>query len=175
MKHKPTSLLPIALFVAASFVAGCGDKSGYPGTEEGAKQLLAEFVKPGADYSALSKPLQPTKDDFKEIFSDGAFADKAHATYTPAWESGALVIKPNEGQTNVRVTPVTVEDLKNGTGNADKFPGGYKDVIDKYKDGRTIYRFEFLAPGEEDGMAYDGLTYVNGNWRIVPKPWRIGE
>lgn len=201
MKHNVVPAFSIALVVAASFVAGCGDKdaktdettatdtaasaeatpaeapaaSAYPGTEDGAKALLAEFVKPGADYAALSKPLQPTTDDYKAIFADQAFAAKADAMYTPVWSSGELVIKPNEGQTEVRVTPASVADLKAGTGNAEKFPGGYKDVADKYNDGLTIYRFEFLAPGEDAGMAFDGLTYVNGNWRIVPKPWRANE
>ena len=34
----------------------------------------------------------------------------------------------------------------------------------------TLDAFE---PGEELGMAFDGLTYVNGNWRIFPKPYRL--
>jgi hypothetical protein len=35
-----------------------------------------------------------------------------------------------------------------------------------------IYRFKFVEPGKDLGMAFDGLIYVNGHWRIFPKPWR---
>ena len=29
-----------------------------------------------------------------------------------------------------------------------------------------------VKPGETLGMAFDGLAFVNGHWRIFPKPWR---
>ena len=30
----------------------------------------------------------------------------------------------------------------------------------------------FVEPGKEQGNSYDGLTYVNGHWILIPKPWR---
>jgi len=40
------------------------------------------------------------------------------------------------------------------------------------KPGLRIYAFKFVEPGQSLGMAYDGLVRVNGQWRIMPKPWR---
>jgi hypothetical protein len=169
------------LFLAAALVAGAPSvvacqgggssaTSKYPGTEEGAKQLLGEFLKPGADHPALTKQLRPSKDDYKAVYGDAA--DKLAATYDPVWDKGDLVIKPNEGQTELKLASASSDDLKNGTGNAGEFPGGYKKVADKLQSGVTLYRFKFVKPGEDSGMAFDGLVYVNGHWVIIPKPWR---
>jgi hypothetical protein len=143
----------------------------YPGDEAGARALLAEFVKPGADHAALTKGLRPTKADLEAIFTTD-LAAKLDTTYGPAWESGQLVVAPKEGQTQVQVFSAASEEIKSGAGGAADFPGGWKQVADKLKPGIHIYRFKFVEPGKDSGMAFDGLVHVNGNWRIVPKPWR---
>ena len=155
-------------------VAGGGSpssKSAFPGTEDGAKSLLAEFVKSGADTATLSKTLRPTKADYDAVFMSD-LATKADAVYGPAWDGGQMVIAPKAGQTQVQVSSATSDELKGWTGGAAEFPGGWKDVGAQLKPGVTFYRFKFVEPGQDLGMAYDGLAYVNGNWRIFPKPWR---
>lgn len=168
--------LTLALAAGAPFIVACdsgssASSSKFPGTEEGAKQMLAEFLKPGADHAALSKPLRPTKDDYKAVYGADS-ADKLASVYDPAWDKGEVVLKPNEGQTELKLWSATSEDLKNGTGNATDFPGGYKKVADKLQPGLTLYRFKFVKPGEDLGMAFDGLVFVNGHWALIPKPWR---
>lgn len=145
---------------------------GHPGTPEGAKALLQEFVKPGADCAALSRALRPNKEDYAAVFA-GDMATQAEAGYEPAWNDGKIVIRPKETQTEVKVWSATTEEIKNGAGNAPEFPGGYQRVAPHLKDGLTLYRFTFVEPGQEYGMAYDGLVYVNGRWAIFPKPWRV--
>lgn len=149
-----------------------GGKGAQPGTEEGARALLQEFVKPGADHAALSKQLRPTKEDYAAVFK-ADFAKKAESTYGPAWDAGQVVVAPKAGQTEVRLGSATTDELKKGQGKAGEFPGGYKQVAGQFKDGLTVYYFKFVKPGETTGMAYDGLIHVNGNWRIFPKPFRI--
>jgi len=146
--------------------------SAHPGTEEGARALLDEFLKPGADYATLSKALRPNDADYAAMF-DGPFADRAKAVYAPAWDAGEMIIAPKEGQSELKIWGATTEDLRGWTGNAAEFPGGYKDVAANLKDGLTIYRFKFVAPGEDLGMAFDGLVYVNDHWTIFPKPWKV--
>ncbi|MBC7930664.1 MAG: hypothetical protein H7Z38_08855 [Rubrivivax sp.] len=143
----------------------------YPGTEDGAKALLAEFVKPGADPATLSKALRPTKADYDAVFMPD-LAGKADAVYGPAWDGGQMVIAPKAGQTQVLVSSAKSDELKSWTGAGAEFPGGWKDVGAQLKPGVTLYRFKFVEPGQDLGMAYDGLAHVNGNWRIFPKPWR---
>ncbi len=141
----------------------------------GAEAVLAEFLKPNADHAALSKRLRPTRNDYLAVF-EPEFAKKAEALYTPAWDSGQLVIAPKPGQTRLELYSATTQDLKAWTPNAaQNFPGGYQKVASKFRDGLTIYSFEFLEPGKPYGMSYTGLVYVNGSWRIFPKPWRVAE
>lgn len=141
------------------------------GTEAGATSLLKEFLKPGADHAALSKQLRPTAADYAAVFEADSSA-KVAAVYDPAWEGGQMIVAPKPGQTEVKVFSATSDEMKSWTGNAAEFAGGWKDVGPKLKPGLKIYRFKFVEPGKDLGMAFDGLIYVNGNWRIFPKPWR---
>lgn len=143
----------------------------FPGTDAGAMSLLKEFVKPGADHAALSKQLRPTTADYAAVFDADSIA-KVAAVYDPAWDGGQMIVAPKPGQTEVKVFSATSDEMKSWTGNATEFPGGWKDVAPKLKPGLKIYRFKFVEPGKDLGMAFDGLIYVNGNWRIFPKPWR---
>jgi hypothetical protein len=157
---------------AAGPAARTGSTTGeYPDTQAGAEALLVEFVKPGADHAALTNRLRPTNADLEAIFVPG-LAARANALYGPAWDSGQLVVAPMADQTQVKVVSATSEEIKSGTGGAADFPGGWRDVADQLKPGIRFYRFTFLEPGKDRGMAYDGLVHVNGNWRIAPKPWR---
>jgi hypothetical protein len=150
------------------------NKSAFPGTDAGARSLLQEFAKPDADCAALSKNLRPTPTDYAAVFESDVAA-KVAAVYNPVWDSGELVIEPNPGQTRLRISFATTDDLRTWTGTAMQFPGGWKKIGPKLKPGFKIYQFEFVEPGKSDGMAYDGLIYVNGNWRIFPKAWRALE
>jgi hypothetical protein len=146
--------------------------SNYPGTEEGAQALLAEFVKPGADASALSKALRPSSDDYRAIF-EGQTASDMESAASAAWDSGALVIKGKAEQTEIRIKSATTEDLRAQNPAGKEFPGGYARVAQHLKPGLLVYRFSFIEPGHDLGMAYDGLYFVNGHWVIIPKPWRM--
>jgi hypothetical protein len=148
-------------------------KSTFPATEEGAKSMLKEFAKPGADTAALSKHLRPTKADYEAVF-DAEFASKAMALYDPAWDAEKMVLTTNDpARTEVILYPSTSDDVKSWTGAAAKnFAGGWKEVAPHLKPGVKIYRFDFVEPGKSVGMVYEGLVNVNGNWRIFPKPWR---
>jgi hypothetical protein len=166
----PAAAAPPA--AAAGATAGEAAAGSHEGTEEGAKAMLAEFVKPGADHAALSKALRPDKSDLEAIF-EADLAAKADAVYGPAWDSGDLVVAPKPGQTEVKLSSATSEEIKSGTGAAADLPGGWKQVADKLKPGVRFYRFSFVEPGKDSGMAFDGLVHVNGHWRIAPKPWRV--
>ena len=139
---------------------------------DGPKALLEGFLKPGADHAALTKPLRPTKADYEAVF-EPAFAAQLEAAKTPLWDSGGAVLAPKPGQTELLLNSATSDDFKKGTAAAAEFPGGYKQVADKFKPGVTLYRFKFVEPGKTIGMAYDGLVLVNGNWRLFPKPWQV--
>ena len=144
----------------------------YPETLEGARALLSDFLKPGADVASMSKMLRPTSSDYEAVF-EPATAKKVQAVYDKAWDSNLIVVSPKPGQTRLLLFSASTDDLNKWTGNAAKeFPGGYERLAGRFQRGLTIYRFKFTEPTQPLGMAYDGLVYVNGRWRIFPKPWR---
>lgn len=143
------------------------------GSEASATALLKKFLAPGADRAALTKELRPTTNDYAKVFI-ADFAKKLEAAQKPLWDS-APAIGPKEGQTEVTVGKATAEDFQKGTAAAKEFPGGYAKLGDKLQSGVTLFRFKFVKPGETLGMAFDGLTFVNGHWCIFPKPWRAAE
>jgi len=149
-------------------------KSDYPASEAGAKALLGAFLKPGANLGALSMQLKPTSADYSAVFSSPEVAKQAEQVYAGLW---GMVEKhpigPKAGQTELLLWSATTDELKAGTGNSDKFPGGYKRVAQHLKPGLTVYRWKFVKPGETLGMAFDGLYNVGGRWVLMPKPWRI--
>jgi hypothetical protein len=149
-----------------------GGAAGAGGTLAEAQARLKEFVQPGADYAALSVKLRPTQQDYGAVFKPEAAA-KLMASYDPAWEQKLIVVKPKPGQTAVLVWGATSEEIQGWQGNArDHFPGGYQNVAPHLKPGVTLYAFKFVEPGKTLGMAYDGLAFVNGQWRLFPKPFR---
>ncbi|MDC3956460.1 hypothetical protein [Polyangium jinanense] len=142
-----------------------------PADTDAAKALLEQFLKPGVDHAALTKPLEPTAEDYKAVFKEEA-AGKLESHYKKMWSDPNAAIKPNEGQTQLLLYSATTEEIAAGDGDGPNFPGGYKKAVESMKPGVRWYRFKFVKPGETLGMAFDGLTFVNGKWRFFPKPWR---
>jgi len=162
-----------ALVFSTLMLSGCaGGRSKFPGTEEGARSLLSEFLKPGADCEALSSSLRPSTGDYRKIFEQ-PFADLLERNSSPAWASGKMVIAPNRGQSELLLQSVPSTDIRSWTERADMIlPGGYRSLTNDIKSGFTVYTFKFVQRGADTGTAYDGLVFVNGHWRIFPKPWR---
>lgn len=176
--------LSLAFITMASIVlclSGCSGtqkvSQKHPGTKEGAQALLQEFMKPGADIKAMTMELRPTKEDYRAFYVDEATAARAEAFYDKLWSSGDAAVAPKEGQTELKLASATTEDLRDSTGESSAFPGGLISLAgtDNLKPNLTIYAFKFVKPGETSGMAFEGLTHINGQWRLFPKPWRFME
>jgi hypothetical protein len=161
------TLVFFILLIACPSMAGNTD---YPAGEEGARQLLMAFFDPGVDKAALTMSLKPDAADYKAYFK-GTAVSRAMESYRELWESKP-VIGPNPGQTELLLFKATTDELTAGAPAARYFPGGYKKITDKLALGHTVYRFKFVEPGQDLGMAFDGLVHINGHWVIFPKPWR---
>jgi hypothetical protein len=169
MTRRSVLLVAVLMFAVACKKDGGGSAatSKYPGTEEGAKQLLTDLRADGT----LIKSLRPSSDDYKAVFIGDA-AGKAETGNEKLWaESKSFQVDP--AKTELLLYKATTEDLQKWTPEVEaNFPGGYKRVADKYKPGLTVYRWKFVTPGEKIGMSGDGLINVNGHWALFPKPWR---
>jgi hypothetical protein len=163
--------LALAL-VACKKGGGGGEASKYPGTDEGAKQMLND-IRTSTDAKGMTLALKPTSADYKTVFVADAAA-KAEAGYEKLWSDPKVVIAASPANTELLFSKATTEDLKKWTSEAEaEFPGGYKKVAEKFQPGLTVIRWKYAKPGEKLGMAYDGLIYVNGHWAWFPKPWRV--
>ncbi len=178
-----TALRQGLMFLSFVMVAvSCGGTKGavsdqargqYPGTEDGLKKLMGEFLKDGgANAEKLSLLLRPSAEDYAAVF-EGDFARKAEETYKEPWEKGLLTLKAKPAQTEITVLAVTAEDLKARSEKSREFPGGWQEVAPNLKAGLTVYMVRLTEPGKDRGARFDGLIYVNERWRIFPKPWRI--
>ena len=163
----PTSLA-VALVALAAPAAPAEKES------DRARALVAEFLTPGADHAALTRALRPSPEDFRAVF-EGDAAARAERSYAAAWDGGKMLVAPRPGQTELKLAGATTEDLRQGSGGAREFPGGWAKAAPFLKKGLTFYRFKFVEPGKDLGMSFDGLAFVNGRWVIFPKPWRALE
>ena len=173
---RKVSIFPTLIFISGLLLTfACQAQTRHPGTDEGARALLAEFLKPGADAKALSLKLRSTRADYEAVF-EKPFAGKLEAMYEPPWKAGKIVITGKPGQTEVLLQKIASADARSWSAKANNIlPGGYKKIAADIKPGQTIYTFKFVKSGEHLGMAYDGLVYVNGQWRIFPKAYRAKE
>jgi len=144
------------------------------GTEASAKAFLEQFLKPDAKHAELTKSMRPSTADYKAMF-DEATAPKIEAAQAKEWDSGKAVIQPKAKQTEVKVFGATGADIAAGKGNAGQFPGGYKKVGEHLLPTQMYFTFKFVQPGQDKGMEFDGLAFVNGHWVIAFKPWRALE
>jgi hypothetical protein len=177
---KKTHFRFIGLLIFCVVLAACGGQpvsERFPGTKDGAKDLLAEFLKPDADRKKMTMDLRPTKADYRAFYADEATADRAEAFFDKLWSSGDAAVAPKEGQTELKLYSATTEQLSAlvPEGEAAEFPTGMQSLASNLKPNLTIYGFKFVKPGETTGMAFEGLTHINGKWRLFPKPWRFME
>ncbi len=177
---KITLNLVLAALIAVG-LAGCGggqsSAAKFPGTKDGAKALLGEFMKPDADHKKMTMDLRPTKEDYRAFYADERTAARAEAFFDKLWSSGDAVVAPKEGQTELKLFSATTEDLRDSKGESADFPTSMISLasLDNLKPNQTIYAFKFVKPGESTGMAFEGLTQINGHWRLFPKPWKFME
>lgn len=175
LKRNSIKILILLLLLSVTSVAKADKIPGnvsFPGTDQGADQLLRQFLNPQVDAVALTKQLRPRAKDFKMVFKKGA-AKKAYQRYQRPWDNNKIVIKRRADQTKLLVFRASSQELKNSQGAAQVFPAGYMKIASLLQPGLEVYRFKFVKPGEDLGYAWDGLIYVNGHWAFFPKPWRV--
>lgn len=146
-------------------------QAAYPGTDEGARALVEKIGAVGA--TALLASLRPTTADYQALFQPD-FAAQAERFYKKRMWASDQPAEPlaKPGQTEVRMWKSTTEELRAWTPTARaNFPGGYEQIKDHLKPGLAIYTWDYTEPGEEYGMAYNGLVFVNEHWALFPKPW----
>ncbi len=163
---------PGAPGAAGAAAASGGVLAAYPGTDEGARQLLTDIRKDPTTAKAMTLALKPTSADYRAVYTD-AFAATLEREQAALWSSDKAVIGADPANSELELTKATSEEIKAWSPEVRaEFPGGYQRLGSLLKPGVTIYRWKYLKPGETLGMAFDGLAHVNGHWVFIPKPFR---
>lgn len=138
-----------------------------------ATRVLTKFVDPmfAGEVGDIVAQLKPLPEDYERVFMPEAAA-KARIAYKPLWTSPPPPL-PRPGQTSVRVHVAEASEFASGSPRAQEFPGGMKSIADKLQPGLVWVAWEYLAPGEDAGLSFNGLVYLDGRFAWFPKPWRF--
>lgn len=142
----------------------------YPNTKTGVRKIANALNK--TDDNALVKRFRATLEDCQAIMKSGEDAKKLYdyseGLYGKLPDSKLISVKKSQTEVLVSIL-VPGNDAKS---EKDRFAGGYIKILDKFKEGISIYTFRYVRPGRSSGMRYDGLTYINKKWVFIPKMWR---
>lgn len=137
------------------------------------RAFLTQFLdeRPRSEHQALVAGMRPGNEDYDRVFV-GEAAARAREQYGPLWDAG-LAIDRKPQQSRLLCHAAFSEDFANGHARLSAFPGGYKQIAAFLQPGVAWICWKFVAPGTEDGMAYDGLVRLDERWIWLPKPWRV--
>ena len=114
------------------------------------RAILDAFLDRQADPAKLSFALRPMPADYDVVFV-GTVADRARASYEPAWDQGRIVVEPRPGQTELQIFSATTDELRRAAGDARQFPRAFQKAATVMRSGLTVYGFRFVKPGETKG------------------------
>ena len=150
-----------------------------PNFQEGHDGLLAlgQFLVESDEESrkAVTSSLRPEKEDYESVFR-GKFARRVRRYHNKYWRRHDPVMRPaRKSQTEPHCWSTTPDSLAMYKGNARHFPGGYREIADKFQPGLRLYRLKLVKPGMRLGTSFDVFVYLEGRWKIFPKPWFVHE
>jgi len=167
-RYFRASIVAVLLGFAFVFPAQA-DETGFD-PEASGRLLLLRFFEPEADHAALTAALKPSPEDIRAVYAE-PLASQLIENYEALYQPG-IAIQPKAEQKELITFFSTTAALQSGDPMLDEFPGGYKKLLPHFVSDVPIARFKFVRTGETLGLAFDGLTYVNGRWVFMPKPWR---
>ena len=141
--------------------------------ERRAAQLLTTFF--GADREFLQQFSQehlcPKLEDYEQVFQPNA-VQSARLGYELIWSESPFP-EPKPGQEQVLVYSAWAEELGRESERSQFFPGGYQRIAHNWLPQRIWLAWKYVKRGENSGMAYDGLVWLEGRFAWFPKPWRV--
>lgn len=117
--------------------------------------------------------LKPHAEDYELVFV-GETAPVAMEAYGELWaDMRKLWRRPGPQQRDVLcyVAPAGMLTYENELSS--KFPGGYQAVASQFEPTRVWVAWKYVEPGAKNGLAFNGLVWVNDHWAWFPKPYKI--
>ena len=138
---------------------------------EGAYPLLASFI--GAPNPVeLSAALQPSDADYDAVFGPELLAE-AKERYSRMWAEGKLHITVPIDHENVLIAACTAGGMSFPNDHSRHFHPAMMRLSEKLNSRRTWITWKYLPPGQEKGLLYDGLVWIDDHWAWFPQPWDV--
>lgn len=119
----------------------------------------------------LAAGLVPRPEDYALAFRPDAAA-AARAAYAALWSSPPRpAAAPAGSRLEMHVAPAGMLADANELSRA--FPGGYRAIAHLLDPHRVWVAWKLIPPGQDAGMAYDGLVWLDDHWAWFPKPYRM--
>lgn len=115
--------------------------------------------------------LQPKDEDYDRIFVPEA-VEIAQKGYEELWAESPFP-QPQSDQTEILIALGRAEELLSESGIAEVFPGGYQSIAHYLLPDKVWLTWKYVKPGENSGMTYDGLVWLEDHFAWLPKPWKV--
>jgi hypothetical protein len=140
--------------------------------KESVRPLLTLFAK---DHSGQTRALmRPRAEDYEKVFEPAA-TDVARATYEKLWATEPDIDIPTAAQSQLLIHVAPGGMLREPNEISRYFPGGYLHISRWLRPERVWVAWKYVRPGEDSGLAYDGLVWCDDHWSWFPKPYRALE
>ncbi|MEL6675121.1 MAG: hypothetical protein AAFR61_23130 [Bacteroidota bacterium] len=172
MVKKGAIVLSLFFFLFDSLSAQKRLASDFPGSRDGLAAMLQYIIQASPkERKALNESLKPDLEDCQAVFTPDV-AQKIFRYQKKLNRTARIVIRPlMNKQTDYLLWGSNSHGLSVYEGEARYFPGGYKEISHYLQDNFVFYRVKFIEPGRKLGSAYDMLVYIDGNWRLIHRPW----
>ena len=139
-----------------------------------AESILAPFLNPLLTTEKnieMVVNLKPKESDYDRVFIPHV-SDFAKQTYQDLWGQPPPVTFKST-QKNLKVFALYSDDFLHDESHLNHFPGGCFQVSHLMQPHMVWLAWKFLEPGQNLGMAYDGLVFMGDRFAWFPKPWKI--
>ncbi|HNQ03532.1 MAG TPA: hypothetical protein PKH69_02865 [Thiobacillaceae bacterium] len=119
----------------------------------------------------LAAALVPRPGDYALAFRPEA-VETARKAYARLWSSPPRATAAASGcRLEIHIAPAGMLADDNELSWA--FPGGYRAIAHLLDPHRVWVAWKLIPPGQDAGMAYDGLVWLDDHWAWFPKPYRM--
>jgi hypothetical protein len=138
----------------------------------GLKELLRPVLMRlrGPDYRQAVAALRPHKDDYAKVFIEPSL-ERARNRYDSLWRAPPPFPPPDPTRTDLRIDLAPAGMLAGDNLLSKRFPLGYRAVAPLLVPERIWAAWEFVEPGRDSGLAFDGLVWCEDHWAWFPRPY----
>lgn len=116
--------------------------------------------------------LAPREEDFARVFT-GEAIEVARRAYQAMWGGNLRIQHPTSLQSQIQSYAAPAGMLGTENELSYHFPGGYRGIARYLNPHRVWIAWKYREPGEQSGLTFNGLVWVDDHWAWFPKPFRV--